>query len=298
MKLMHISDMHTGLTHKTESIHKKFFHKEEENINTTDGILITGDISNHKQKQLNTIFRNLREITDKPIYVVDGNHDFWGRTSGYKKIKESYHKIIENRLKICNEYKIHHLSQMGPVELSSDIKLWGFDGYYNEEYEDHNDSEWMSRIWEVNGERKRPFDFLHDKVYEDFRLVKEDVDSSEHQVKILATHFPPFDKRWNRKKYHGLDKSLYEPIEERFNYVFMGHYHKGIHFQSLKNRCHFLVSPCGPEKPIATYIQIEEPHKWFHYKNDKFRSCKKCGYIENKKNSKANCNGNVVLSLR
>lgn len=41
-----------------------------------------------------------------------------------------------------------------------------------------------------------------------------------------------------------------------------------------------------------------EKHKWFTYKDDKFRSCKKCGVVENDKNSNGNCVGKVEMKLR
>lgn len=41
-----------------------------------------------------------------------------------------------------------------------------------------------------------------------------------------------------------------------------------------------------------------EKHEWFTYKNDKFRSCKKCGVIENNKNTNGNCVGKVEMKLR
>lgn len=39
-------------------------------------------------------------------------------------------------------------------------------------------------------------------------------------------------------------------------------------------------------------------HDWFYFKNDKFRSCRKCGYIENVKNTDDCCSGSVKVSLR
>lgn len=41
-----------------------------------------------------------------------------------------------------------------------------------------------------------------------------------------------------------------------------------------------------------------EKHEWFYYKEDKFRSCKKCGVIENDKNTNGNCVGKVEMKLR
>lgn len=41
-----------------------------------------------------------------------------------------------------------------------------------------------------------------------------------------------------------------------------------------------------------------EKHEWLVYKDDKFRSCKKCGVIENDKISNGNCVGKVKINLR
>tara|TARA_Y100001963_G_scaffold17759_1_gene21907 strand:+ start:8020 stop:8526 length:507 start_codon:yes stop_codon:yes gene_type:complete len=52
---------------------------------------------------------------------------------------------------------------------------------------------------------------------------------------------------------------------------------------------------------LATAKAIEalrNEHEWFYYKTDDFRSCKKCGYIENKKNKNQKCKGRPTLSLR
>lgn len=41
-----------------------------------------------------------------------------------------------------------------------------------------------------------------------------------------------------------------------------------------------------------------EKHEWFTYKDDKLKSCKKCGVIQNEKNINSNCIGKVELKLR
>lgn len=110
MKLAWCTDTH--LDHIVDWEVKEFASQIE-----ADAVLFTGDIS--CADYLVGHLSKIHDIVGKPVYVVLGNHDFYGSD------------VASVREKVSNLEGVHYLSVMKPVELAPETALVGHDGWYD-----------------------------------------------------------------------------------------------------------------------------------------------------------------------
>lgn len=271
MKITHLSDLHSGASAKTVDIHRKFFAKYAEEINSTQVMVLAGDQISHSQHQLKTLLRTIREFCPSiQILCVSGNHDFWANSKNPKWIP-TLSDILEEQEEYFLEFGVHHLQRMGPVEFKEQgVKFWGFDGWYHHANPGTNDPKWMRGFWQTEYGGVRPFDYLTKKAYESFDLALSD--SADYQgKKVMVTHMPPMsmappDEEWSfyGTKYSAQEtqylhrgiQSMLDPIAENFDWCLMGHFHS---FYDLTiGRCRFRTTGCNYDKPVINIVNIGE----------------------------------------
>lgn len=122
MKILLTSDLHRGITTNTHLVHDKFLKKVKEE--SFDLMVLAGDLCSHKQEQLESLFRHIREhIPTKRILAVKGNHDYWekgGRIPlGIKKA---------NWMEQCDKYNI--ISLQGTYFTTQGVTFFGWNNWY------------------------------------------------------------------------------------------------------------------------------------------------------------------------
>jgi DNA repair exonuclease SbcCD nuclease subunit len=285
LKTVHLSDLHAGFSANTVHIHDEFFNKNQEDINSSDVVIVAGDEISHSQHQYNTLFRTMRKyIPNLPILIVSGNHSFWDYNRNKKWIL-SYSDLIEKQKEYRKEFNIHHLEYDGPVELKG-VKIWGFNGWYGKACPQTNDHLHMRSFWATELGGVRPNDYLTKKAYDEFDKILADSEGYTGK-KVIVTHFPPMtfvtqdDKWWmmqmlwtarteeipgiifNLRNYeyglnthddHGGIRSFRDPISDNFDYCLMGHFH-GYYRKDI-GRCSFRTTGCNYDLPFLNIIDI------------------------------------------
>ena len=112
MKLAWATDIH--LDHATESARRRFCQSVEEQA---DALVVTGDIA--ESHILGSALTALATLTERPVYFVLGNHDFY-RGSVASTRRQVGYVVGENLV---------YLSQAGVVELTPNTALVGHDGW-------------------------------------------------------------------------------------------------------------------------------------------------------------------------
>ena len=166
----------------------------------SDGILITGDISNRS----NLVYQLsvLERIVQRPIYFVLGNHDFYGGS-----IEQTRKEI--NKMCGMSQY-MKYLSDIPYVVLSPTTALIGHDGWYDAGYGNIGETTFIMNDW------LKIVEFASERVISPYMIPNyaRIVEISRRQAQvgvmhvmrgiktaakyhnhiIIATHFPPFDE--------------------------------------------------------------------------------------------------------
>jgi Icc protein len=154
-----------------------------------DGLIITGDIS-----EAETLERDLRAL-DKtlgmPIWLVLGNHDFYG--GGIRAVRAAVAKI-------CRSSKwLRYLPNEGVVGLGGDAALVGHDGWADGRFGDYEHSQVVLNDYLViddlagldANKRLARLHELGDEAAAYFRRCLPQALDRYNNV-IVATHVPPF----------------------------------------------------------------------------------------------------------
>ena len=114
MKLAWATDIH--LDHAGESARRKFCQSVNEQA---DALVITGDIA--ESRILGSALTALATLTERPVYFVLGNHDFYrGSIAGTRR--QVGHVVSDTE-------GLVYLSQSGVIELTPSTALVGHDGW-------------------------------------------------------------------------------------------------------------------------------------------------------------------------
>lgn len=187
-RLIWVSDIHLNfLRHKPD--YRNEFYKQLKEAEG-DSILITGDIA-----ESHNIEQYLAEVyvgTNKKIYFVAGNHDFYGSS-----IKE-----VRAKLKKCAF--AHYLPKSWGVKLNKHTALVGQDGWGDCRNGDYEGSRFIMSDWlyikELNKgylrgpeALKKTLQEIADKDAEKLAksVLKALSDKNVNRI-IIATHVPPF----------------------------------------------------------------------------------------------------------
>lgn len=260
MKLLQLSDIHINHSRKTPVKWRKFLLKNVKPLKF-DAFAIVGDIASNSQKDLKTFFGILRDLfPNEKVFFVLGNHDFWDYNSWVKgKYSQTlrdyfpptreytYQKMLEYHKELCLKYNLVHLDGTFE-ELSKDIVLMGFDGWYA--YEPNtNDSSCM------------PFDlrdhsFMRRKAHDDLNKIldiKDKYYNDENVIKVCLTHFPSYTR--NPQYRHMIANENYLPfICDEFDFLLIGHSHKDEEW-SFRG-CQIINCGSDYDKPQAKLIDL------------------------------------------
>jgi Icc protein len=186
-KLLWLSDLH--LDYASPSRHNKLLC--ELKTSHFDAAVITGDTADSK-----SLIHHLEILaiacSPKPLYIVLGNHDFFG--SSLDQTKSEVRKLCS---KIDN---LHHLQDHGAVWLSTRTILLGHHGWADAK------CGWGSQTHVRNPDHWSIADFRNLIKSERFELMKKLGKDSTQSIRsglnsvlrkrrhlIIATHVPPFE---------------------------------------------------------------------------------------------------------
>jgi len=197
-KLAWLTDIHLNFLQMTDR--KKFY--QSINESTTDAILMTGDIA-----EANSVCELLSEFsmhTDKPIYFVLGNHDYY--SGGVRRVRE---KILN----FCAQHnKIIWLGKPEMIAINHYTFLVGQDGWADARYGDFdhssltlNDSRFITELYQALLESKSSLKDQMQKLADaDAKALQQTLEKAIHAtIKniIIATHVPPFPEcAWYKDK--------------------------------------------------------------------------------------------------
>ena len=224
MKLLTLTDLHRGFSHRTAQLQDKFFNRLDRS--SFDAILLCGDNGTTKIKNIESLFKCLRRhFPDILILTVWGNHDLWDKEN--KKVIDKLNKINE----LAKKYNIHSLEN-NPKLVDDKYLFLGFNGWYHHDHHNTKDLEYIGSTVETGQSTDNYLRNLADKA------VNFIIDyPKDNKVVISVTHFPcineamtapPDDNfiiqtedhsKWNGNPMHG------EILLEFSDFIFFGHTH-------------------------------------------------------------------------
>jgi 3',5'-cyclic-AMP phosphodiesterase len=188
MRLAWATDIH--LDHASESARRRFceFVKEQ-----ADALVVTGDIA--ESHILGSALTALATLTERPVYFVLGNHDFYrGSIVGTRRHVDY---VVGDDLV--------YLSQVGVVELTPNTALVGHDGWADGRLGDLDGSEVILndfllidelRCWRDSHTLDKPvLRRLHGTLGDEAAGYLKSVlvpAAAKYPHVIVATHVPPF----------------------------------------------------------------------------------------------------------
>jgi predicted phosphohydrolase len=188
MRLAWATDIH--LDHASESARRRFCQSVK---GQADALVVTGDIA--ESHILGSALTAMAPLTDRPIYFVLGNHDFYrGSIAGTRRLVDY----------VVGEGLVY-LSQAGVVELTPNTALVGHDGWADGRLGDLDGSEVILndfllidelRCWRDTHRLDKPalrrmLETLGDEAAGYVRSVLVPAATKYPHV-IVATHVPPF----------------------------------------------------------------------------------------------------------
>lgn len=185
MKLIWLSDIH--LNFLNERLRKEFYETLK-----GDAVVISGDIG--ESQNVVSLIREMEFHTNKPVYFVLGNHDYYG--SGVKNVRK---KIQKNLYGWLGKNEGH--------PLSKDVFLTGIDGWGDCRLGDYANSSLIMSDWLYISDLRKAYGMGY---YKDplrltlQRLADNDADQLKKNVEqaikwhyrkiIIVTHVPPFEQ--------------------------------------------------------------------------------------------------------
>jgi len=190
MNLTWITDVHLNFLEKDERI--DFYHA----LIATDsnGVVISGDIA--EATSIESILKEMASTTQKPIYFVLGNHDYY--RSSINDLRNKMTSMTKD------EPFLFWLPASGPQKLGNDVVLVGQDCFADGRYGDYansrvvlNDSRMIVDLFQSSTLGKYP---LLEKMQQ---LADQDAKELENSIEqavrsynpkkiIILIHVPPF----------------------------------------------------------------------------------------------------------
>jgi predicted MPP superfamily phosphohydrolase len=190
MKLIWLTDIHLNFLEENKRV--DFYH--ELIVTDSDGVVISGDIA--EAPSIESILKEMASITQKPIYFVLGNHDYY-----YGSIND-----LRNKMTAITKHEpfLFWLPASGPQKLNNDVVLLGQDCFADGRYGDYassrvvlNDSRLIVDLFQSGTLGKysllEKMQQLADQDANDLEKNIEQAISSYHPKKIIILiHVPPF----------------------------------------------------------------------------------------------------------
>ena len=269
MKLAWATDIH--LDHAGESARRKFCQSVKEQA---DALVVTGDIA--ESRILGSALTALAALTERPVYFVLGNHDFYRGSIADTRRQVAY--------VVGDTEGLVYLSQSGVVELTPNTALVGHDGWADGRLGDLDRSEvilndfllidelrcWRDRDTLDKPALRRVLEALGDEAAGYLKGVLAPAAEKYPHV-IIATHVPPFrEAAWYQGRPSGDDflpffacKAVGESLLEaarsypgRQILVLCGHTHDGGELEVLEN-LRVVTGPAEYGKPeIQQIIEV------------------------------------------
>jgi predicted MPP superfamily phosphohydrolase len=190
MKLIWLTDIHLNFLERDERI--DFYHT----LIATDseGVVISGDIA--EAPSIESILKEMVSTTQKPIYFVLGNHDYYRGSINDLRNKMTY--------MTKDEPFLFWLPASGPQKLNNDVVLLGQDCFADGRYGDYtnsrvvlNDSRMIVDLFQSSALGKY---LLLEKMQQ---LADQDANELENSIEqavrsynpkkmIILIHVPPF----------------------------------------------------------------------------------------------------------
>jgi 3',5'-cyclic-AMP phosphodiesterase len=195
MKLAWATDIH--LDHATESARRRFCQSVQDQA---DALVVTGDIA--ESHILGTSLESLAALTDRPVYFVLGNHDFYrGAVAGTRR-----------QVGYVDGDNLVYLSQAGVVELAPGAALVGHDGWADGRLGDLDGSDvilndfllidelkhWKDQHTLDKPALRRALETLGDEAAGYLKMALASA-AMQYPKVIVATHIPPFrEAAWHQ----------------------------------------------------------------------------------------------------
>ena len=237
MWLATTTDTHYGHSAKTHKIHIKFLKNLAASIMTTGvkALIHPGDWASTKQNQIWRSWKMFREyLGDLPILTVTGNHDMWDETWNMSEKKlihtkyprgMSFAEMKREQAKYAAEYNIHLLENNPYYFEKENIKVYGWNGWYNEIPPLTNDGYWMPKVVEscpihiyLNHQAAKQADKIIDAATLD--------NYNDPTIKLIAvTHMPPYSTGggWDHMN---ANQRFAEHLSLEFDLLMTGHTHQ------------------------------------------------------------------------
>jgi predicted MPP superfamily phosphohydrolase len=264
MRLAWATDIH--LDHASESARRRFCLAVNEQA---DALVVTGDIA--ESHILGTALTALATMTERPVYFVLGNHDFYRDSIAATRRKVGY--IVRDTPGLV------YLSQAGVVELSPTTALVGHDGWADGRLGNLDRSEvilndfllidelrrWRDSYTLDKPALRRVLEALGDEAAGYLKGVLAPAAEKYPHV-IVATHVPPFrEAAWHQGRPSADDylpffacKAMGDVLLEVAKLhpkcqilVLCGHTHGGGEIRVLEN----LRVVTGPAEYVKPHIQ-------------------------------------------
>jgi len=190
MKLIWLTDIHLNFLEENKRM--SFYH--ELIATDSEGVVISGDIA--EVPSIESILKEMASTTQKPIYFVLGNHDYYrGSINDLRNKMTSMTK---------DEPLLFWLPASGPQKISHDVVLLGYDCFADGRYGDYansrvvlNDSRMIVDLFQCSALGKYPLlekmQQLADQDANDLeKSIEQAVRSYNPKKIIILIHVPPF----------------------------------------------------------------------------------------------------------
>ena len=190
MKLTWITDVHLNFLEKNKRI--DFYHTLI--ATDSDGVMISGDIA--EATSIEPILKEMANTTQKPIYFVLGNHDYY--RGNVNDVRSKMTSITKDGL------FLFWLPASGPQKLDNDVVLVGQDCFADGRYGDYanshvvlNDSRMIVDLFQSSALGKyqllEKMKKLADQEAKELeKSIEQAVRSYNPQKIIILIHVPPF----------------------------------------------------------------------------------------------------------
>ncbi len=165
-------------------------HVEALHAAAPDAVLVTGDFAT--AATLARWLRAYRRMTDRPLYFVLGNHDFWG--SGVAEVRDEVRRLS------AGTDGLVYLTGADPVTLAPGVALVGHDGWYDARAGRWDAPRFRMQDWEQV--RDFPASAGHEGIVAVARgladaaeadlLPQVEAAARHHTTVLVATHVPPW----------------------------------------------------------------------------------------------------------
>lgn len=202
MKIRLISDLHLGINRCDEKGGNRFgFEQDNETLNSTDVILIAGDVGGSFKEDCEFYDRLLTQLDDTTkVFTIFGNHSYYDydmegitKTEGIKRLQKLYSKddkvtFLENDSVTIGDYVFVGCTMYTDFSLYSDIEKAKTSSQYM-----INDFRYVHIYDNVIVRRVIPEDY-ENWYYESIKYIDDVCKENKDKKIVVLTHFLPTEE--------------------------------------------------------------------------------------------------------